>query len=124
MKDVYEVLLQKEADAANVRHEVESLKFVSSQLSEELALKDAHELLRQKETDIARVRHEIENLKIVAPLLSEELTSDDPTKTRADLAAEETRDRDQRSKATGTDLFSSVIANPRPAFWRILKRKT
>ena len=124
MKDVYEVLQHKEADAANVRHEVESLKFVSSLLSEELALKDAHELLRQKETDIARVRHEIEHLKIVAPLLSEELSSDEPAKTRADSAAEEAGHLDRRAKATGTDLFSSVIANPRPTFWNLIKRKT
>ena len=124
MKDVYEVLLQKEADAANVRHEVESLKFVSSRLSEELALKDAHELLRQKETDIARVRHEIENLKVVAPLLSEELTSYEVIKTRADSAEQEARHGDDISKATGTDnLFSSNVANPRRKFWGLLKRK-
>ena len=48
MKDVYEVLQQKEADVANVRHEIQSLKLVSSLLSDELALKDARELLRQK----------------------------------------------------------------------------
>ena len=119
MKDVYEVLQQKEADVANVRHEIQSLKLVSSLLSE----KDACELLRQKEADVARVRHEIENLKIVAPLLSEEVASDDLPKTRADSAAEEARDTDDRSKATGTDgLFSSV--NPRPTFWKLLKRKT
>jgi hypothetical protein len=61
---------------------------------------------------VARVRHEIENLKIVAPLLLEELASDELPKTRAGSAAEEARDSDDRSKATGTDgLFSSVIAN-------------
>ena len=32
MKDVYEVLQQKEADAANVRHEIQSLKLVCSLL--------------------------------------------------------------------------------------------
>jgi septal ring factor EnvC (AmiA/AmiB activator) len=125
MRDVYEVLQQKEAEIANVRHQIQSLKLVSSLLSDELALKDARELLRQKEADVARVRHEIENLKIVAPLLSEELASDELTKTRADTAAEEARDSDDRSKATGTDgLFSSVIANPLPTFWKRLKRKT
>jgi hypothetical protein len=125
MKDVYEVLQQKEADVANVRHEIQSLKLVSSLLSDELAVKDAGELLRQKEADVARVHHEIENLKIVAPLLSEELASDELPKKRADSAAEEARDSDDRSKATGTDgLFSAVIANPRPAFWKLLKRKT
>lgn len=97
MKDVYEVLQQKEADVANVRHEIQSLKLVSTLLSDELALKDARELLRQKEADVARVRHEIENLKIVGPLLSEELPSDELTKTRAGSAAEEASD--------GDDLF-------------------
>jgi hypothetical protein len=88
-------------------------------------LKDARELLRQKEADVARVRHEIENLKIVVPLLSEELTSDELTKTRVDSPAEEERNSDERFNATGTDgLFSSLIANPRPAFWKLLKRKT
>ena len=72
MKDVYEVLQQKEADAANVRHEIQSLKLVCSLLSGESALDDLRELLRQREADVACVRHEIESLKIVAPLLSEE----------------------------------------------------
>jgi hypothetical protein len=86
---------------------------------------DAGELLRQKEADVARVRHEIESLKIVAPLLSEEAAFDELTKTPADSGAEEARESDDRSKATGTDgLFASVIANPRPAFWKLLKRKT
>jgi len=125
MKDVYEVLQQKEADVASVRHEIQSLKLVSSLFSEELTLKDARELLRQKEAEVARVRHEIENLKIVAPLLSEELASDELPKMRADSATEEARDIDDRSKATGTDgLFSSVTANPRATFWKLLKRKT
>ena len=56
MKDVYEVLRQKEADVTNVRHEIQSLKLVSSLVSDELALKDARELLRQKEADVARAR--------------------------------------------------------------------
>jgi hypothetical protein len=125
MKDVYEVLQQKEADVANVRHEIRSLKLVSSLLSDELPLKDALEFLRQKEADVARVRYEIENLKIVAPLLSEGLVSDELAKTRADSAAEEAWESDDHSKATGTDgLFSSVVANPRPTFWKLLKRKT
>ena len=125
MKDIYEVLQQKEAEVAHVRHEIQSLKLVSSLLSEELALKDAHDLLRQKEADVARVRQETENLKIVAPLLSEEVASDELPKMRADSAAEEARDIGDRSRATGTDgLFSSVIANPRPTFWKLLKRTT
>jgi hypothetical protein len=125
MKDVYEVLQQKEAAVAIVHHEIQSLKLVSSLLSDELALTDARELLRQKEADVARVRHEIESLKIVAPLLSEEVAFDELTKMPADSAPEEARDSDDRSKATGTDgLFASVIANPRPAFWKLLKRKT
>jgi hypothetical protein len=125
MKDVYEVLQQKEADVANVRLEIQSLKLVSSLLSNESVLKDALELLRQKEAAIARVRFEIENLKIVAPLLSEESASDEWTETRADSAVAEARDSDDRSKATGTEgLFSSVVANPRPTFWKLLKRRT
>jgi hypothetical protein len=125
MKDVYEVLRHKEAEVANVRHEIQSLKLVSSLLSDNFALQDAGELLRQKEADVARVRGEIEKLKIVAPLLSEEPASDELPETRADPAAEEARDMDDRSKATGTDgMFSSVIADPRPAFWKLLKRKT
>jgi hypothetical protein len=124
MKDVYKVLQHKEAALASVRHEIQSLKLVSSLVSNELALKDARELLRQKEADVARVRREIENLKIVVPLLSEELASDELTNTRADSPVEEERNTDDRSKATGTDgLFSSLIANPRPAFWKLLKRK-
>ena len=125
MKDVYEVLRQKEAAVANVRHEIQSLKLVSSLLSEELTLKEAHELLRQKEAEVARVRHEIENLKIAAPLLSEELASYEVPKIGVDSAAEGARDIDDRSRATGTDgLFSSVIANPRSTLWKLLKRKT
>ena len=69
MKDVYEVLQQKETDAAIVRHEIQSLKLVCSLLSGESALEDVREFLRQREADLARVRHEFENLKIVAPLL-------------------------------------------------------
>ena len=36
MKDVFEVLQQKEADLTRVRHEIESLKIVASLLSDEL----------------------------------------------------------------------------------------
>src|ERR1700730_12025922 len=125
MKDVYEVLQQKETDVTNVCREIQSLEFDCPLLSDDLLLKDARELLRQKEADVARVRHEIENLKIVAPLLSKELASEELTKTRAGSAAEEAGDSDDRSKATGTDgLLSSVIANPRPTFWKLPKRKT
>ena len=125
MKDVYELLQQKEADVAKVRHEVQSLKLVSSLFSYELALKDACELLRQKEADLSRVRHEIESLKLVAPLLSEELDSDELTETRTNSAAEEARGSNDRSKANGTDgLFPSLTANPHPTLWTRLKRKT
>lgn len=125
MKDVYEVLRHKEAAVANVRYEIESVKFVISLLSEELALKDAGELLRQKEADVARVRHEIENLKIVAPLLSEGLASDELPRMGPDAAAKRTRNIDNRPKATGTDgAFPSATVNPRPTFWELIKRKT
>ena len=124
MKDVNEVLQHKETDIANVRNEIQSLKLVSSLLADELAQKDTRELLQQKEADIDRVRREIENLKIVAPLLSEEETFDEPPKMGVGSAAEEERDIDDRSEATGTGgVFSSGIANPRPTFWQILKRK-
>jgi len=107
MKDVYEVLQQKEADAANVRHEIQSLKLVCSLLSGESALDDLRELLRQREADVACVRHEIESLKIVAPLLSEEPASEELT------------------EATGTDgPFTSGIASPRPTLRNLLKRRT
>ena len=125
MKDVYEVLQQKEADVANVRHEIQSLKLASSLFSDELAWKDARELLRQKEADVDRVRNEIENLKIVGPLLSDEPPSDELPETNVHSAVEEARAIDERSTATGTDgLFSAVIANPRPTLWSLLKRKT
>jgi hypothetical protein len=126
MKDVYEVLQQKEAEVAGVRHEIQSLKLVSSLLlSEEFALNDVRELLRQKEADVDRVRNEIENLKIVGPLLSDEPPSDELPETNVHSAVEEARAIDERSTATGTDgLFSAVIANPRPTLWSLLKRKT
>jgi hypothetical protein len=125
MKDVYEVLQQKEADVARVRDEIQSLKLVSALLSDDSPVTDARELLRQKEADVARVRHEIENLRIVAPLLSEAFALDELPQKRTDSAAEEDRDIDDRSEATGTDgLFSSVLADPRPTLWKLLKRKT
>ena len=125
MKDVYEVLQQKEADAANVRLEIQSLKLVCSLLSGESALEDVCELLQQREADVARLRHEIDNLKIVAPLLWEESASDGPTQTREDSAVKAAAGSADLPKATGTDgLFSSGIANPRPTLWNLLKRKT
>jgi hypothetical protein len=125
MKDIYEVLQQKEAEVANVRHEIQSLKLVSSLLSGESALKDVGELLRQREADVVRVRHEVESLKIAVPLLMGESASDESAETRMDSPLAETRDSDDRAKATGTDgLFSSITANPRPRFWKLLKRKT
>jgi hypothetical protein len=94
------------------------------ELSDELASKDARQLLQKKEADVDRVRNEIANLKIVAPLLSEELAPDKLTKTQGDSAAAEARDSYDRSKATGTDgLFSSVLANPHPTFWKLLRWK-
>jgi len=125
MRDVYEVLQQKEAAAANVRHEIQSLKLVCSLLPGELALEDVREPLQQREADVAVVRQEIESLKIVAPLLLEESASDELANTRADPAAQAARDRDDLSNANGTDgPFSSWIANPRPTVWNLLKRRT
>ena len=125
MKDVYEVLQQKEADAAHVRHEIESLKIVSSLLSDELHMKDARELVEQKEAEVARVRHEIEGLKIVAPLLSEELASDELTKKGAVSAAHEERAGGHHLEATGTEgMFASAVAGAGSTLWNRLKRKT
>jgi hypothetical protein len=125
MKDVYEVLQQKETDAAHVRHEIESLKIVSSLLSDELPMKDARELVEQKEAEIARVRHEIEGLKIVAPLLSEEPASDEQTKKGAVSTVQEERAGGHHLEATGTEGPSaSGIAGAGSALWNRLKRKT
>ena len=125
MKDVYEVLQQKEADAAKVRHEIESLKIVSALFSDELPMKDPSELVEQKEAEVARVRHEIEGLKIVAPLLTEEPTADELTKKGAVSAAQEERDGGDRLEATGTEgLFASAVAGAGSTLWNRLKRKT
>jgi 23S rRNA maturation-related 3'-5' exoribonuclease YhaM len=78
MKQVYEVLQQKEAELAGVRKQIEGLRIVEPLFSNDSTLKDVFELLQQKEAGVARVRHEIESLKIVAPLLSEEFPSDEP----------------------------------------------
>ena len=42
MKDAYELLEQKEADLARVRHEIESLRIVSPLLSDEVTSEDPH----------------------------------------------------------------------------------
>ena len=47
MKDAYEVLQQKEAGLARVRHEIESLQVVASLLSDDLT---SDELAKQKES--------------------------------------------------------------------------
>ena len=47
MKDVYEVLHQKEADLARVRREIESLHIVASLLSDDLV---SDELTKKKES--------------------------------------------------------------------------
>lgn len=124
MKEIYELLQQKEAELAHVRKEIEGLRIVEPLLSNDPTVKDAFELLQQKETGVARVRHEIESLQIVAPLLSEEFPSDALAKNAASSAGQ-TVDLSHRSEATGTDgIFSSFSANSRPKFWRILKGKT
>ena len=123
MKEISELLQQKEADVAHVRKEIESLRIVEPLLSDQSTLKDAFELLQEKEAGVARVRQEIEGLKIVAPLLSNELPSDEPS-NKAASSAEETVDSSLGSEATGTDgMFSSFSANSRPKLWRILKGK-
>ena len=124
MKEIYELLQQKEADLAHVRKEIEGLRIVGPLLSNESPSKDAFELLQQKEEGVARVRREIESLQIVAPLLSDEFASNGPT-SKAPSSAEETLARTLDSEATGTDgMFSSFSVSSRPKLWRILKGKT
>jgi|SRR5215469_7640619 len=122
MKDIYQVLQQKEADIANLRKQIESLHIVAPLLeSDGLPLKDADAVLRQKEADLAHVRREIEGLHIVAPLLSDELPSDDLN----ELSSSGEGLPSMLSEATGTDgPFSSMSPTPRGKFWKILKRKT
>jgi len=123
MRQIYEVLQQKEADLAYVREEIEGLRIVAPLLSNESTLKYPFELLQHKEAGVARVRQEIESLQIVAPLLSEEFPSDELT-DKAESSAEETLDGLDNSEATGTDgMFSSFSANSRPTLWRLLKGK-
>ena len=123
MKEIYELLQQKEADLAHVREEIDGLRIVGALLSNESPSKDAFELLQQKEACVARVRREIESLQIVAPLLSEELASHEVSSQPAN-SAEQTSDGIHVSEATGTDgMFSSYSANSRPKLWRILKGK-
>ena len=52
MKDVYEVLHQKEADLARVRHEIESLLVVASLLSDDLT---SDELTKKKESSAEKI---------------------------------------------------------------------
>ena len=91
MKEIYEVLHQKESELAQVRKQIEGLNIVAPLVPNESPLEDAFELLQRKEAGVARVRHEIESLQIVAPLLSDELPSDELTK-KAASSAEETLD--------------------------------
>lgn len=124
MKEIYELLQQKEADLAHVRKEIEGLRIVGPLLSNEPTPKDAFELLQQKEACVTRVRREIESLQLVAPLLSEELESRELT-SKVSNSTEETSDGIHGSEATGTDgMFSSFGTNSRPKLWRILKGKT
>jgi hypothetical protein len=121
MKDIYEVLQQKEADIAQVRKQIENLQIVSLLFCNESNWKDAYECLHHKEDELARVRHEVESLQIVAPLLAEEVPFDEENQPATSIQGV----RPSVSEATGTDgLYSSVSASRGPKFWRILKRKT
>ena len=123
MKEIYDILQQKEGDLAHVRKEIEGLRIVGPLLSNESPPKDAFELLQQKEACVTRVRREIESLHIVAPLLSGDYDSDELT-SKAATSAEETSEGIHGSVATGTDgMFSAFSANSRPKLWRILKGK-
>ena len=72
MKDVYEVLQQKEADVANVRLEIQGLKLVYSLLSGESALEDVCELSGKEKQTLLVSAMKSTTSKSCAPLLSEE----------------------------------------------------
>jgi hypothetical protein len=117
MKDLYQVLQQKEADIVRIRKEIESLHIVAPLLEcDGLPLKDVYAVLQEKDTELARIRRETESLHIVAPLLSNESPSDD---------LNEPSSATERLAPTGTGgPFSSMSAAPRAKFWKILRRKT
>jgi hypothetical protein len=122
MKDVHEVLQQKEADVADVRREIDSLRIVAQILSNEQHLEDPYKFLQQKEAELTRVRQEVASLHIVARLLADESAPDEPTKKPASSVQEPFEG--ETPKATGTEgLFSSLSASPRPKFWKLLSGK-
>ena len=51
MKDAYELLRQKQADLARLRHEIESLRLVASLLSDDLP---SDELTKKRESSAER----------------------------------------------------------------------
>ena len=54
MKNAYELLRQKEADLARVRHEIESLRVVAPLLSEESSSDDPEQVLWDERSRSAR----------------------------------------------------------------------
>ena len=96
MRDAYDVLKQKEADLARVRHEVESLRIVAPLLDD----LDSHQ---SDKTD----------------LISEEKTADHLIDDLMNIVREEHSDL----KATGTDGLFSSIATSRPGLWNRLKTR-
>ena len=131
MKELYEVLRQKETDVGRVRREIESLQVVAFLLYDQLSCdkkesateKDAFAVLQQKESDVARIRHEIDSLQLVIPLLADDLPCDEVNKKK-ESAAQKTLNVGFGPDAIGTDgLFSSMIPVSRPKFWKALKRQ-
>jgi hypothetical protein len=94
MKDAYDILKQKEADLARVRHEVESLRIVGPLLDD----LDSHQ---SDKTD----------------LISEEKTEDHLIDDLLNIV----RDEHPDLKATGTDGLFSSITTSRSGLWNRLK---
>ena len=96
MKGAYDVLKQKEADLARVRHEVESLRIVAPLLDD----LDSHQSDK-------------------TGLTSEERTEDHLIDNLMNMVREAHPDL----KATGTDGLFSSIATSRPGLWNRLKTR-
>ena len=83
-------------------------------------MKEIHEILRDKERELARVRHEVDSLLFAIPLLSDDGTDNLPKKPPA--STERLSNEEPELKATGTaPLFSSIVDNSQPSFWKALK---
>jgi hypothetical protein len=104
MKNPYEVLQQKEADVARVRHEIDSLKMAIPLLAQDSA---------DRPTAEAPSTHEESST-------DQNPTSDD--EVRPALEDEET-DLTLEARPTGTDGLFSSIGGPRSRVWKIFRRE-